>query len=211
MIRTSVPLTALLAAALRVGIGSAQQPPPPPPPMGAPAPPPMSAAAPPPVAKAYGPGISAQSAYSRKGTIKAFNLGPNGETNGLILSDGITVFFPPETGAPLRASIKEGTRVTFTGVSRPGAFSRLVVDAQTITANGQTFTAAVAQPPFPGAPGAPGIAAPPPPPAGPPAPAPGSRGRGGRGPGVAIAGAPPPPAAAGCPAPAPPPPPAPGR
>src|ERR1700689_5198487 len=177
MKRTLVPLTALLAATLWVCIGSAQQPPLPPPPL---------TGAPPP-ANAYGPELAAQPAYSRKGTIKAFNLGPNGETDGLILNDGTAVFFPPETGEPLRASIKEGSRITFTGVSRPGAFNRLVVDAQTITANGQTFTAAVAPPPAPGGPGAPGIAGPPPPPDGPP----------------------PPPA--GCPASPPPPPPGPGR
>ena len=185
MKRTSVPLTAVLAATLWMSRGSAQPPPPPP----------IAAPAPPPAANAYGPGLAAQPAYSRKGTIKAFNLGSNGETNGLILSDGTAVFFPPETGEPLRASIKEGSRVTFTGVSRPGAFNRLVVDAQTITANGQTFTAAVAPPPAPDAP--------PPPPLG-------GRGRGGRGPGPAFAGGPPPPPP-GCPAPPPPPPPGPGR
>ena len=197
MKRTSVPLTAVLAATLWMSRGSAQPPPPPP----------IAAPAPPPAANAYGPGLAAQPAYSRKGTIKAFNLGSNGETNGLILSDGTAVFFPPETGEPLRASIKEGSRVTFTGVSRPGAFNRLVVDAQTITANGQTFTVAVVPPPPPGGPGAPGIAGPSPSPDGPPAP-PGGRGRG-RGPGPALAGVPAPPPA-GCPAP-PPPPPALGR
>jgi hypothetical protein len=165
MKRTSVALTALLAATLWVNIGSAQQPPLP---TGAPPLPPMRAPVPRPAANAYGPGFAAQREYSRRGTIKAFNSGPNGETNGLILSDGTAVFFPPETGEPLRASIKEGSRVTFTGVSRPGAFNRLIVDAQTITANGQTFTAAVVPPPPPGGPGALGTAGPPPLPDGPP-------------------------------------------
>jgi hypothetical protein len=209
MKRRSVPLTALFAATLWVSLGSAQQPPPPPR-AGAPAPPTMGAPAPPPAADAYGPGFAAQPAYSRKGAIKAFNLGPNGETNGLILSDGTVVFFPPEIGEPLRASIKEGSRITFTGVSRPVAYNRLVVDAQTITANGQTFTAAVTPPPSPGGQGAPDFAGPPPPPAGPPPPPPGGRGRGGRGPGPAVAGGPPPPPP-GCPGPPPPPPPGPGR
>ena len=138
MKRTSVPLPALLAATLWVGIGSAQQPPPAPP-QDAPPPPTMGALAPPPAANASGPGFAAQQAYSGRGTIKAFNLGPNAETDGLILSDGTVVFFPSETGEPLRASIREGSRVTFTGVSRPGAFNRLIVDAQIITANGRTF------------------------------------------------------------------------
>jgi hypothetical protein len=170
MKRTSVPLTALLAATLWVSSGSAQQPPPAPP-QGAPPQPAMGAP-------------SVQPAYSGKGAIKAFNLGPNGETDGLILSDGTAVFFPSETGETLRASIREGSRVAFTGVSRPGAFNRLIVDAQTISANGRTFTAAAVPPP------------------------PGGGGRGGREPGPAVAGAPPP-SPAGCPAP--PPPPGPGR
>ena len=176
MKRTSVPLTALLAATFWVSICSAQQPPPPPP------------------ANAYGPGFAAQPAYSSRGTIKAFNVGPDGETNGLILNDGTAVLLPPETGEQLRASIKEGSRITFTGVSRPGALNRSVVDAQTITANGQTFTAAVA----------------PPPPDAPTLPLPGGRGRGGRGPGPVAAGGPPPPPP-GCSVPPPPPPPGPGR
>jgi hypothetical protein len=184
MKRTSVPLTALLAATLWVSIGSAQQPPPPP------------------SANAYGPLSGAQAAYSSRGTIKAFNLGPNGETNGLILSDGTAVFFPVETGDQLRASIKEGSRITFTGVSRPGASNRLVVDAQSITANGQTFTIAVVPPPPPGESDAAGLAGPPPPP-------PGGPGRGGRGPGPVAGGPPPPPPS--CSAPPPPPPPGPGR
>ena len=209
MKRTSVPLTALLAATFCVSLGSAQQAPTPPP-TGTPAPQPLAAPAPPPAANAYGPGLAVQPVNARKGTIKAFNLGPNGETDGLILSDGTAVFFPPETAEPLRASIKEGSRITFTGVSRPVAFNRVVVDAQTITANGQTFTAAVAPPPPPGGPGAAGIAGPPPPPDGPPPPPPGDIRRGGRGPGPANAGGPPPPP--GCPGPPPPPPPpGPGR
>src|SRR5580704_17334173 len=159
MKRTSLPLITLLAATILVSIGSAQQPPPPPP-TGAPPPPPPGAPAPPPPADANGSGFAAQPAYPRKGIIKAFNLGPNGETDGLILSDGTVVFFPPETGGPLRASTKEGSRITFTGVSRVGAFNRLVVDAQTITANGQTFTAAAVQPLPPGGLGAPGLAGP---------------------------------------------------
>ena len=90
MKRTSVPFTALFAGTLWVSVGSAQQPSPPP--NGAPPPPQMSVPAP--AANAYGPGLAVQQAYSRKGTIKAFNLGPNGETDGVILSDGTAVLFP---------------------------------------------------------------------------------------------------------------------
>ena len=191
--KQTVPFTALLAATLGAVLGSAQQSPPLPP-AGAPAPAPDAP-------------IATQQTNSRQGTIKAFNAGPNGETDGVILNDGTVVFFPPETGEPLRATVKEGQRITFTGVSRPVASNRVAIDAQTVTANGQTFTVALPPPP-PDGPGARGMAGPPPPPDGPPAPAPGGRGRGGRGPGPVVAGGPPPPPP-GCPAP--PPPPGPGR
>lgn len=201
MKRTSVPLTALLAATVWVNIGSAQ--PQPPPPARAKPAPPIGAPTPAPEANAGGPGFTAQPAYPHSGTIKAFNLGPNGETNGFILNDATTVFFSPETGELLRAGVKEGSRVTFTGVSRLGAFNRLIVNAQTITANGRTFTAAAA--PAPSGPGAAGIARGPPPPDGPTPPPPAGVGRGGTGP---ESGGPPLPPA-GCRAP--PPPPGPGR
>src|ERR1700735_1829394 len=77
MKRTSVPLTALLAATLWVSLSSAQQPPPPPPPGARPAPPAGAVPPRPPGVNAYSSGLAAQPAYSRKGTIRAFNLGPN--------------------------------------------------------------------------------------------------------------------------------------
>jgi hypothetical protein len=194
MKRISLPFAALLAATLWVSVGCAQPPAPPPPP-----PPPVGA--PPPTPNAYGAGPVLQQAYSGRGTIKAFNSGPNGETNGLILNDGTAVLFPPEMGEQFRVSVREGSRVTFTGASRPGASNRMIVDVQTITANGQTFTAPAGLPPAalagPQAAPPPPLPGPPPPPTGGP-----ERGRGpGRGP--AAAGGPPPPPA-GCPPPPPP-------
>jgi hypothetical protein len=187
---TSVPLS-VLAVTLAMGIASMQQvsaqQPPPPPPGGAPppqmaAPPPDPNAPPPPSANGpvAGPGQAplAQTMYSRRGTIKAFNSGPNGETNGFILSDGTAILFPAEMGDQFRSTVREGSRISVTGMSRAGVSGRMVVNAQTITANGQTFTA-------PG----------PPPPDGPPPPG----GRGGRGPRPG----PPPPPAGGPPPPPP--------
>ncbi len=202
MKRTPLTFAALLATTLWVGVGCALQPPPPAP---------MGTAPPPPPTSALAAGNMVEPGYSGRGTIKAFNSGPNGETNGVILSDGTAVLFAPEIGEQFRSNIREGSRVTFTGMSRPGASNRLVVDAQTITANGQTFTVAAAAPPAFAGPNPPGAAGPPPPPEVPPAPQAGGRGRGGRGPGPAAADAPPPPPA-GCSAPPPPPPPpGPGR
>jgi hypothetical protein len=201
---TSVPLSVIFVT-FSMGIAgmqqvSAQQPPPPPP--GGPPPPQMAAPppdpnAPPPPPSANGsmagPGQAAplaQTMYSRTGTIKAFNSGPNGETNGFILNDGTAILFPAGMGDQFRSTVREGARISVTGMGRAGASGRMVVNAQTITANGQSFTVPVAPPAAPGGPGAQAGSGPPPPPDGPPPPG----GRGGRGP-----------------RPGPPPPPPPGR
>jgi len=190
MKNTSVLLTAFVATTLAASLGHSQPPPPPggpppPPPTGAP-PPPDPNGPPPPQGFRYGragnAGPALVGAYSRRGTIKAFNAGPEGETNGLILNDGTVVLFPPEAAGQLLSVVKEGSRVTFAGFGRTGALGRMIVTAQSITANGQTFT-------MPSPPDAqPG---PPPPPGGPPPP-PGGRERG-RGPGGPPPPTPPPP------------------
>jgi hypothetical protein len=176
MKRTSVPLIALLAATLAVGVASAQQPPPPPP-GGPPAPPmagPPDPNSPPPPPPANGPTPFAQT--TRQGTIRAFNSGPNGETNGFILNDGTAILFPPEMGDQFRATVKEGSRISVMGMSRSGPSGRMVVNAQTISANGQTFTVPVPPPLPPPPPGGHGgrgpRPGPPPPPAGGPPPPP---------------------------------------
>ncbi|MDQ6678417.1 MAG: hypothetical protein M3Z09_14115 [Acidobacteriota bacterium] len=176
-------LSALLVTAGFLGVGSAQPPPPPP------------DRTPP----------AAQSVYSRRGAIKSFNTGPNGETNGVVLRDGTMVTFPPESGARLRSLAKEGSRITVSGTRRSGASGQVGVDAQTITANGQTITVPAAPPPAPAGPGAQAGSGPPSP--GPNAPPP-PRGRG-RGP---RRGTPPtPPGAGPLPSPAGGPPPAPAN
>ncbi len=154
---TSVPLS-VLALTVAMGIASmqqvsAQQPPPPspggpPPPQMAAPPPDPNAPPPPPSARGpmAGPGQAAplaQTINSRRGTIKAFNSGPNGETNGFILSDGTAILFPAEMGDQFRATVREGSRISVIGMSRAGVSGRMVVNAQTITANGQTFAVPV--------------------------------------------------------------------
>jgi hypothetical protein len=207
MNRTIASLSALLVTGVFLGIGSAQQPPPPspggppPPAAGGPSPPPDPNGPPPPANAAPRPGpapTAAQNTYSRRGTIKTFNTGPNGETNGVILRDGTTVMFPPESGAQLRSMVKEGSRIRVSGMSRPGASGQVVVDAQTITANGRTITVPAPAPPPPPDPNAPPPprgrgrgprqGPPPPPSGGPPPPPPG-----GASPPPPANGAPPPP------------------
>lgn len=189
-------IIAVFAAGAFLGVSQAQQPPAPPADsgpspqtVGAPPPPapnappaPKGSAAPGPPAN---PGGAGQQTFSRRGTIKSFNTGPNGETNGVILQDGTTVMFPPEFGTQLRSTVKEGSRVTVAGASRPGASGQTVIDAQTITYKGQVMTVPAPAPPPPGGPA---VQAGGPPPAGPNAPS-----RRPRGPGRASRPAPPPP------------------
>ncbi len=193
MKRTSTCLQFILATGALLSVSYAQQPPPPA--NGAPPPPPPAGAAPPPDPNAPQPPRASvgQSTYSRRGTIKSFNIGPNGETNGVALRDGTVIMFPPEFGTQLRSTVREGSRITVAGVSRPGVSGQTVVAVQTITYKGQVMTVPVA--PAAGA----GMQAgsPPPDPNTPPPPR-GPKGRR-RGPPPPPNGAPPPPANAGPP------------
>ena len=135
----------LTCFALAVATFSAycQQPPPPPPP---------AAAAPqPPVA---------QQTFSRNGTIRSWNYGPQGDVNGFVLDRDTLVMFQPDATTSLTSMMRLGSRVAVSGYSRSGVNVPVVVDAQTITFNGQTFNVA-------GPAGALGPAAAPAPPAGP--------------------------------------------
>lgn len=138
MKKTTALISALLASGLLVSTSVAQSPPPDP-------------SGPP-------PAVNSQPTVTRQGRIKAFNAGPNGETNGYILRDGTTVMLPPQSGTQLRAIAKEGSRITVIGTSGPGVAGQVVVNAQTITVNGQTITvpALAPPPPDPNAPAPPG-------------------------------------------------------
>lgn len=126
---------------------NAGPPPPPPGPPGPPPPPPgpergWPPPPPPPMAANYatppnlqpqapaGP-ISAQTVV--RGTIRSFNYGPEGETNGLILSDGTIVYFPPEVGTQVTSVLRIDGRVSVTGSLRNSSAGTRLVDAQTIT------------------------------------------------------------------------------
>jgi hypothetical protein len=178
MNRNITYFTTILATAF-LGISYAQQPPPPPAANGAPPQPPMvNGAPPPPIPNAPPPprASGGRSNFSRRETVKSFNIGPNGETNGVILQDGTVAIFPPEFGTQLRSAVREGSRITVTGVSRPGVSGQTVVDAQTITYKDQVMTVPAAPPPplvpnAPPPPRAPKGRRQPPPPLPPPPPA----------------------------------------
>jgi hypothetical protein len=109
------------------------------------------------------PGAAAP--YSGSGRIQQLNYGPDGAVNGLLLSDGTLVTVPPfSTSNP--TSIRVGATVAYSGYARRTMSDRTVVNAQTLTINGQQL--ALAAPAGPR-----GAAPPPPPPGGPAAPGPG--------------------------------------
>jgi hypothetical protein len=57
----------------------------------------------------------------------------DGQINGLILSDGTAVYFPPEVGSQIATAVQIGGRVAVTGWPRTGPSGNRLIDAQTIT------------------------------------------------------------------------------
>ena len=105
--------------------------------------------------------------YSGSGRIQQLNYGADGAVNGLLLSDGTLVAVPP-FGANNPTSIGTGANISYSGYARRTMSNRTVVNAQTLTVNGQQL--ALAAPAGPGDPRGPrGAAAPPPPAPGSPA------------------------------------------
>lgn len=151
---------ACLAIAVSALCASCRQPPPPP-------------AGPPPPQ----PGTAMQ-VFSRAGTIRSWNYGPNGDINGFVLDRDVLVMFPPDVAASFTRMARLGSRIGVSGYSHSGLNVSTVVNAQTITLNGQTFN--IPPPPPPAERGRrgpplppPGNAPPPPPPPGPQGPPPG--------------------------------------
>lgn len=98
--------TALAALLLATGSAFAQQPPPPPPADAVPPPPPMAAAA-----------ATADARPVAAGQVQRLLVNPSGDVDGLLLSDGTQVAFPPQPAAGL--ALKAGDRVQVTGWSNP--------------------------------------------------------------------------------------------
>ena len=72
-----------------------------------------------------------------KGAIRSFNYGLDGRVNGLILSDGTAVYFPPEVANQVSRAVPVGGRVSVAGSLRTGPTGNRLIDAQIIT-NRQT-------------------------------------------------------------------------
>ena len=156
---------ACMPAAARPPQAASQEkaPPPPPPayapaaapsPDGPPPPPPRRERrpGPPPPPAACGPGApppQRASAYPQapastvRGSIRQFNYGPKGEVSGLLLSNGVLVSFPPETGEQIATVAKVKSEVIIAGYQRQSAIGKTILDAITITADGQTIAVPV--------------------------------------------------------------------
>jgi hypothetical protein len=88
----------------------------------------------------------AQATPSVTGTVQQYLLNPHGEVDGLLLSDGTVVRFPPHMGIALASSVKAGDAVTvagFLGLTTPQGRA---IKALTIT-NTKTGQTLVDQPP----------------------------------------------------------------
>lgn len=152
----------LSSLGISIATAQAQDPPPPPataavpaPPPDAPPPPPRGSRArrtPPPPCGAPQAAAASGISASAQGKIRQFNYGPEGEISGFLISDGAQVNLGPETGNQLASMVKVGSEISVAGYRRQGASGRTVLDATSITANGQTVNVTV------------GPGAPPPPP-----------------------------------------------
>src|SRR5438874_1258041 len=95
--------------------------------------------APPPPPRPLAPG---QPTPTVSGTVQQYLLTPHGEVEGLLLSDGTIVRFPPHLSAAMAATVKPGDVVTVAGFMVAATAQERAVKALTITntVTGQTVT-----------------------------------------------------------------------
>lgn len=126
----------------------ANAPAPPSSPAGAPPPPPRRGRVPGPLAAPCGPdappppraaGYQQGPPTTVRNTIRQLNFGPEGEVAGFLLSNGTQVNFPPEIGDQVTALAKSKSEVTIAGYQRQSATGKTILDAISITLNGQTI------------------------------------------------------------------------
>ena len=113
--------------------GPGSPPPGPPDPNAAGAPPPPPPA---PLAAAPQPGPVSSSSGTETtitGVVRSFNYGPLGEVNGLILDQGIVVYFSPEQAGQVTQLVQVGSRIRVRGPVREGPAGKALIGAETIT------------------------------------------------------------------------------
>ena len=105
----------MLASALIPTLSATAQPGPPPPPVGAPP-----------------PAIS-QATETVQGTVSQYLMNPQGEVDGLVLSDGAQVHFPPHMSADLTQAVKTNDNVSAQGVHENTVHFRAFTISDTAT------------------------------------------------------------------------------
>jgi hypothetical protein len=67
------------------------------------------------------------------GTVRSFNYDIDGQVNGLILTDGTAVYFPPDLASQVMSTVEISGRVRVSGWPRTGPAGNRLMDAQNIT------------------------------------------------------------------------------
>ncbi|MCW5800139.1 MAG: hypothetical protein KIT40_16710 [Nitrospira sp.] len=89
----------------------------------------------------------AQSAPSLTGTVQQYLLSPHGEVDGLLLSNGSVIRFPPHLGLALATTVKTGDAITATGFIGPRTSQGRAMNALSIT-NSNTGQTLIHEPPI---------------------------------------------------------------
>jgi len=107
----------MLASAVIPTMTAMAQPGPPPPPVGGPPPPPLAN----------------QAIETLQGTVSQYLMNPNGEVDGLLLSNGAQVHFPPHMSADLTQAVRTNDSVSAQGVHENTAFFHAFTISDTAT------------------------------------------------------------------------------
>jgi hypothetical protein len=121
-----------------------------PPPPGSPPPGPAGYAPPPP--RAIWPTQTQATSVPQTvlaGAVRSFNYEVDGQVNGLVLSDGTVVYFPPEITDQVTRAVAVGGSVRVTGSLRAGPAGNRLLDAQTVTNRKTGVSVIVQSPSFP--------------------------------------------------------------
>lgn len=70
------------------------------------------------------PGSVARQPLSASGTIRVLTHGKHGEVNGVVLSDGTVIDFPPPVGTQFTALLREGNALAATGTGISNQYGR---------------------------------------------------------------------------------------
>lgn len=81
--------------------------------------------------------------YAGSGVIRSLNYGPQGEVNGFVWQNGM-IARTPAFGASDLSVLRPGATISLSGFARTTASGRTVIDAQSISANGQTIAMNIA-------------------------------------------------------------------